>query len=64
MGRVSYAERRALCEADITLNGRPAKISGACLDYAMVTDRESGLGAEWSWPAVQRIVAKGGAFST
>lgn len=55
-------KRRALCEATVTLNGKPAKISGAQERYALVSDRETGLGAPWSWPAVELIVANGGSF--
>ncbi len=55
-------DRFALCAEKITLNGRPAKISGAGRPFARVTDSQTGLSAEWSWRAVARIVAKGGQF--
>lgn len=45
----------------VTLNGKPARVSGYRLDFARVTDA-AGLSAEWSWSAVERILAKGGAF--
>jgi hypothetical protein len=54
--------RRELCAARVTLNGEPAAISGARHDYAMVRQLASGLGAEWAWPTVARIVAAGGEF--
>jgi hypothetical protein len=57
-------DRYALCEATVTLNGQRAKVSGAGLDYARVTDVATGLSAEWSWEAVARVVANGGAFTS
>jgi hypothetical protein len=57
-------ERMALCEAKVTLNGKPAWISGARLRFAAVTDRKTGLSAEWAWPTVARIVARDGAFES
>jgi hypothetical protein len=53
-----------LCAAEVTLNGNPAIISGHRLSFAKVTDLTTGLSAEWSWTAVRRIVANGGAFTT
>ena len=55
-------ERRELCQAAVTLNGRRACIGGAIRDFAMVRDAETGLSAEWAWPTVARIVANGGKF--
>ena len=57
-------DRDQLVNARVTLNGRPARISGTKLDFARVTDRETGLGCEWAWETVARIVAKGGAFQS
>ena len=57
-------DRAALCESRVTLNGRPAKISGYGLPFATVTDRQTGLSAEWSWEAVARIVARSGNFQS
>jgi hypothetical protein len=57
-------QRRALCETRVTLDGQPARISGAQRDFAMVRITASGLGAEWAWPTVARIVAKGGKFKS
>lgn len=55
-------EKARLCEAEITLNGKPAQITGAANRFATITERESGLSAEWSWPAVKLVVDRGGAF--
>lgn len=56
-------QRRALCEAKVTLDGKPAKIIGARERYATVHIIPDGYGWHWSWPAVAHIVAnRGGAF--
>lgn len=55
-------ERLAFTQAAVTLNGRPARIRGARLPFALVVDSETGLGCEWAWPTVERIVASGGNF--
>lgn len=56
--------RRDLCARRCTLNGRPAQIGGAARPFATVRDLETGLGADWAWPTVERILAAGGKFST
>lgn len=57
-------DRHALCAATVTLNGNPARISGARLPFARVTDMTTGLSAEWAWATVERIVAHDGAFKS
>jgi hypothetical protein len=47
-----------------TLNGHSARISGFSNRFATVTDRETGLSAEWSWEAVRIVLANGGAFKS
>ncbi len=50
-------ERRELCELKhLTLNGKPAQLSGALLRFPIVTDRETGLSCEFSWVAVYNII--------
>jgi hypothetical protein len=61
---MTRADRLALCAAKVTLNGNPAKVSGVSEPFAHVTDLTTRLGAVWPWPAVARIVAKGGAFTS
>jgi hypothetical protein len=47
----------------VTLNGKPAKISGARRQFAMVATLNSeGASAEFAWSTVARIVAAGGKF--
>lgn len=63
MSGITEDERHALCEAKVTIDGRPAKVTGARLDFARVYDLESGLSCEWAWPTVAYVVKhKGGAF--
>lgn len=54
--------RRELCARPCTLNGRPAAIGGALEAFATVRDRETGLGAQWAWPTVARVLERGGDF--
>ena len=54
-------QRRNLVEAKVTLNDRPAKISGYTLSFAIVRN-DNGQSAEWAWETVERIVEKGGKF--
>lgn len=62
---IGQARRRALCERPVTLNGEPAVISGALRRFATVTSLVTGLSAEWSWAAVQRVIAEErGAFQS
>jgi hypothetical protein len=64
MTDAEYAHRLALTQAKVTLNGEPAKIAGIYRKFPKVTQIKSGLSAEWSWEAVERIVAKGGNFKS
>lgn len=49
----------------ITLDGQPAAMAGARATYGVVR-LLSGKGGdvEYSWPAVERILSKGGAFKS
>lgn len=59
-----YTRRINLVAAKVTLNGVRAKIGGIRNQFATVTQFKTGLSAEWSWEAVERIVAKGGDFKS
>lgn len=59
---ISTDERYALIDARVTLNGKPAKISGARMQFAMVAALDGSMEFEWSWDAVARIVTAGGKF--
>lgn len=63
-GEVTIEERIALCDAHVTLDGQPAYVSGYELAFARVRLAANGLGAEWSWETVARIVANGGRFAS
>lgn len=46
-----------------TLNGKPAYVGGYTKRFATVTERDSGLSAEWSWETVDHVMAnRFGAF--
>jgi hypothetical protein len=59
-----YVARLGLTEAKVTLNGLPAKVGGVNNRFATVTQLKSGLSAEWSWDAVERVISKGGDFKS
>lgn len=60
------ADSLARCHsvAPVTLNGAPAIIRGAFQRFATVELRDAGLGAQWVWETVARVMAKGGAFKS
>lgn len=45
-----------------TANGHSARITGYSNRFAMVTDRETGVSAEFSWEAVRAVMEDGGDF--
>ena len=57
-------QRRALCCTPCTLDGKPATVCGALLDYAVVRSLDGLRGAEFSWTANKRILSKGGKFKS
>lgn len=61
---VAVETRQELCRAKVTLNGQAAKITGYANRFATVTDTATRLSAQWSWEAVERVVANGGAFKS
>ena len=56
--------RRQLCAKPCTLDGRPAAISGAALPFATVRFLDNGIGCEFAWPAVERVLAGSKNFRT
>lgn len=55
--------RDALMEKKVTLDGKPARICGRLKKFAIVWQREDICKqAEFSWPAVERIIHSGGNF--
>lgn len=64
---IPLSRRRELVEQArgvATINGHRASLGGARRGFAVVTDLETGLSAEWSWDAVERILSKGGEFKS
>lgn len=55
-------QRMEFCMAKVTLNGVRARVSGIQNPFATVTQFGTGLSAEWSWEAVERIISNGGKF--
>lgn len=58
-------EKGRLMAAPVTLNGYKAIMSGRGMPFARIwamTERGE-ISVQWSWPAVARIVASGGAFT-
>lgn len=60
----TFEERAKLCEAEVTLDGEPAKVSGYRLPFAQVRRKDGKGGAvEFAWPTVAHVVAnRDGAF--
>lgn len=58
------AKRLELTQATVTLNGEPAYVMGINRPFAIVTQKNSHLSAEWSWEAVERVIANGGNFKS
>jgi hypothetical protein len=59
---ITAEDKEAFVLAPITLNGAPARIISPRSAFANVSDKRTGLSAEWSWSAVRNVIAKGGAF--
>jgi hypothetical protein len=55
---LDYTARRALCAAEVTLDGQPAKVSGARAGSAHVTAIPDGPAVELAWAEVARVVAE------
>lgn len=62
---VPVAEQRAMCKLEVTLNGKPAVLSGVLLAYGKVTNLSTGERVELSWDRIkQTIQHQGGRFQT
>ena len=65
MTLITTEQKYELISARVTLDGKPAKISGARMQFATVATLDaSGAAVEFSWQAVARIVAAGGKFKS
>jgi hypothetical protein len=63
--RPTRDQQAALCATSVTLNGEPARITGAGQPFARVVQTRTGLGAEWAWVTVAHVVANhGGRFQS
>lgn len=58
-------KRRELCAAVVTLDGRPAKISGALRRHPVVWVLDDPrISVAFTWESVERVIAAGGAFKS
>jgi hypothetical protein len=59
---LTLTQKYDLIAAVVTLDGKPAKVSGALQPFATVAQLPSGNAVEFAWSTVARIVAKDGSF--
>lgn len=65
MTYITTEQKYDLIDQRVTLDGKPAKISGARQEFATVaTIATDGPAVQFSWEAVSRVVAAGGAFKS
>ena len=57
-----YQSRREACASRVTIDGRPAVITGAREPFAHVRSLDGVSDVEFSWVAIARVLDKGGAF--
>lgn len=57
---ISMTRRHELVDTPVTLDGSPARITGARLDFPIIRSTTSSV--EFAWPTVARIVDAGGHF--
>lgn len=55
-------QRRELCEAEVTLDGRRARVIGYANPFATVATLPDGPRVEFAWSTVARIIERGGEF--
>lgn len=61
---ITYDRRCELIAEHVTLDGKPAIITGSKQRFATVAQLGSALKVEFAWATVARIVANGGAFKS
>lgn len=65
MSTTPVINRHALVLASVTLNGKPAQVTGIRNDYAMVRSLRGECAAvEVAWPTVESVVNSGGNFKS
>lgn len=55
---------QSLCATKVTLDGKPATVTCASHKFAVVCNLDGTVKLEWTWDAVERIVASGGKFQS
>jgi len=62
---VPVEERLALAaKRPITLNGKPATVSGIYHKFAVIRQLNGTARAEWNWETAKRIINNGGKFQS
>lgn len=59
---MNYSRKLELLQVPVTINGKPAKIMGSERLFPTVASLDGKYAADWTWLAVERIVAAGGRF--
>lgn len=61
-GNPALVKRQGLCQTRVTLNGKPAVVTGAKMKFATVMSLDGILSFEWAWEAVESVIVSGGKF--
>lgn len=56
----TYEQRRDLGDVRVTLDGKPARITGFRMPFAQIQSNDESI--EFAWQTVARVVATGGEF--
>jgi hypothetical protein len=60
-----YAEKRELCQQSVTLDGKPAMVTGVQNRFAQVSQFPDGKSVEFAWETVRKVIAENhGAFQS
>ncbi len=64
MSTTPVINRHHLVLASVTLNGKPARVTGIRNDYALVMALRGETSAEFAWSTVESVVSSGGNFKS
>jgi len=64
MKRMKQSQIDRLVGQDVTLDGKPARIYGRLLDFAIVAELGNGPSVEFAWSTAQHILDKGEKFKS
>jgi hypothetical protein len=60
----TFIDRHSLVLASVTLDGKPARVTGIRNDYALVMALRGETSAEFAWSTVASVVTQGGNFKS